>query len=229
MKKIIALLAVALTLLIPASISAQLLNGIPIFPTGTPGPSYAFWSPCCTGTNITVSGAGRVAASNTASVWGTAQTAKSFLIKTYYEVTVTNVGTNTYIGIMVGTGPSNNPMNNIGRNYTFAWLNTGGIYDSSGLLTSGTPSFTTGDTLMFAVDPANHQWWIGKNGTWYNSGNPGTGVNPTNTTLNSSFEYSFAPTVSIYGAAGPVGSVTANFGQAAFTYTVPTGFQAGLY
>jgi hypothetical protein len=228
MKKFLAALCLAAVAL---SSQAQIFFTPIGFPAlGTPGPAYGTWPPGVTGSNLTISNSGRTVSANTVSAWGTSQVQTFFYKKIYYEVAINNVGGNIYIGIEVEAGITNLPMNGTGRTYVFAWLNSGGIWDNSGeLLSSGILSFTTGDTLMFAVDPANHQAWYGKNGTWLNSGNPGTGANPTFTTINSSFEYSFGATVSIYGGAGPTGQVTINAGQAAFTYTVPTGFQGGIY
>lgn len=229
MKKFLAVwLALALAFVPVAEVQAQFFTPIIVFATGTPGPSYATWSSCCSGSNISITGSGRVASANTVSAWGTAQTAKNFTIKTYYEVTVTNVGGGSYIGIEVFASPSNFPFNNIGATYGFAWLNTGYVYDNSGVIATP-PGYTTGDVLSFAVDPANRSWWVAKNCTYYNSGNPATGTNPTNNTINSSFKFNFAPTVSIFGGAGPTGSFTANFGSSAFTCSVPSGFQAGFY
>jgi|SRR5580692_9563081 hypothetical protein len=227
MKKLLALACIALTLFGSAAQAQFFTTFIAI--SGTPGPSYATWPAGLTGSNLTISNAGRTVSANTVSAWGTSQVSKYFSQKEYYEVTINNVGGNIYIGIEVEAGVTNLPFNGTGRTYAFAWLNTGGIWDGSGELVSGIGSFTSGDVLMFAIDPANKQGWYGKNGTWYNSGNPATGTNPTFTTINASFQYSFGATVSIYGGSGPSGQVTLNAGQAAFSYTVPTGFQAGIY
>ena len=76
------------------------------------------------------------------------------------------------------------------------------------------------DVIMVAVDMDNSKIWWGRNGTWFNSGNPATGANAVFTNLSGSV----APMTGVGGAAA--GAVIYNFGQRDFAYTPPTGFKA---
>ena len=85
--------------------------------------------------------------------------------------------------------------------------------------TNGNPTLTVGtDVMNFAIDITNGKAWIGKNGTWFGSGNPATGANPW-WTFTAGTAYTFAMVV--YNAVGWI-----NFGQRPFSSTLPTGFVA---
>ena len=51
----------------------------------------------------------------------------------------------------------------------------GSLY-TNGAYTAGSYTYATGDILMFALDMTNKKMYVGKNGTWYNSGNPSAGT-----------------------------------------------------
>ena len=76
-----------------------------------------------------------------------------------------------------------------------------------------------GDTLMIALDMDNYKVWIGNNGTWFGSGNPSTGANPTFSGA------SFAPTNPVcFGGSfyqNRASNHDWNFGQRPFKYTPP--------
>lgn len=61
------------------------------------------------------------------------------------------------------SGTSGVFLNNSGNNHSVA---TGFTFATSGI-------------VMFATDIANSKMWVGYNGTWYNSGDPAAGTNPT--------------------------------------------------
>lgn len=98
----------------------------------------------------------------------------------------------------------------------------GKVYERGTLKYTGS-SFSASDTMMFAYDPATGNVWVGKNGSWWNSGNPATGVGPVYT-----LDASYTPDKSFQGAviSNSAGTYTAtiNFGSVAPTYTVPAGF-----
>ena len=82
------------------------------------------------------------------------------------------------------------------------------------------PGYTTGDICMFAYDPSNGNIWMGKNGTWFLSGDPAAGTNPTDTATATQQESLF-PAVSLYNGA----SCVVNYGQRPFAHTPPEGFE----
>ena len=111
-----------------------------------------------------------------------------------------------------------------GTSYSFGWNTAGNFYYNGSSNPSGSlspSSWTNGDTLMQAYDPATGKYWTGKNGTWDNSGDPGTGANPTWTWPDAATRTLMSPGVNPYNA-----TYSVNFGQYDYTYTVPTGFDA---
>ena len=105
------------------------------------------------------------------------------------------------------------------------------IYTSEGQLRgnnsdirNGNGSFTTNDIIGIALDLDNMKIYFHKNGTYINSGNPNTGANPDTVQdlqYNNSGGYVFQA-----GSDGQNSvTLTANFGQRAFSYSVPTGYK----
>lgn len=91
-------------------------------------------------------------------------------------------------------------------------------------------AYTTGDILNFAVDVSAGKLWFGKNGTWQASGDPVAGTNPAYTFTAGTRMLALAGMFySNSSAPAPGAQVTANFGATAFSHTVPTGFNPGLY
>ena len=83
--------------------------------------------------------------------------------------------------------------------------------------------WTTGDIVMVALDYDNSKWYLGKNGSWFLSGDPvnGTGYVHNNLTSTKPLSPKF------YNAtANGNQSISVNFGARGFTYTPPTGFKA---
>jgi hypothetical protein len=75
------------------------------------------------------------------------------------------------------------PMLSIGMEASGALLSysSSGQQGNMGTVTStstGVSSFSDGDIMMIAWDCENRKMWIGKNGTFFNSGNPASGSNP---------------------------------------------------
>ncbi len=82
-------------------------------------------------------------------------------------------------------------------------------------------TFTTNDVLQVAYDSGTNKLWFGKNGTWYNSGDPAAGTTPLVTVTSGITYVPFSTYAS--GGGGP-GIGAWNFGQRPFSYTPPTGF-----
>jgi len=110
---------------------------------------------------------------------------------------------------------------------------------------SAYPTYGSGDIIMMAVNLTDNKLAYGKNGTWYNSTNPGSGntnmvsIDAASSNANGNYGFVFADTC---GASD--GTFNANFGQGffgstavasansdgngfgAFEYAVPTGYYA---
>jgi hypothetical protein len=140
--------------------------------------------------------------------------------KYYWEVTDVNQGNRGGLGLY-----RTNQQLNVAQIYAYGYDITylmwnGQIYQEGSLLATYTAA-STGDVIMFAVDEDNGRLYVGKNGTWFNSGNPASGTGYV-ASLTSGQQYSpfFGET------GGTVTTVNFTFGQRPFSYTPPSGFVA---
>ena len=102
------------------------------------------------------------------------------------------------------------------------------------------PSVSGGSILMFALDCDNNRLWVGADGTWLDSGNPGSNSNPTFTGLDP--DRWWFPVIEMRNTAD---NINVNFGQDGtmaglitagnnsdangignFKYSVPSGFKS---
>jgi len=187
--------------------------------------NYCVWNPLFNPTNKTFSD-GNLKFVNITSSSPALSTIGVRSGKWYGEFTFPSDVSNMNIGLAKDTLSKN----------TYVGADTGGIGVFSGngsIYYNGTAytygsSFTAGDIIMIAFDADNGKIWWGKNGTWFNSGNPASGTNPgvassgatVNVTLDFTQEWFFGSGTDVSN-----GSI-ANFGQRPFAYTPPTGFVA---
>lgn len=92
-------------------------------------------------------------------------------------------------------------------------------------------AYTAGDVIGVALNATSGKVWFSKNGVWQGSGsNPAAGTGALQlTSVGGQYCATFGY-AQYFGAGGQsvVGAATANFGQSAFNYTPPAGFNAGL-
>ena len=134
--------------------------------------------------------------------------------KWYWEVTCDDTG-NGFIGV----SDQDDVLNNRGGgNATSCTIrSTNGDKRISGSTSSYGSAVADGDVMMFAVDMDNGKFWAGKNGTFFNSGDPAAGSNAATSALTNPV----SPSVSLYDNE----DYTVNFGQRPFTYTPPAGYK----
>ena len=94
-----------------------------------------------------------------------------------------------------------------------------GVVIGDGSPDTGPANFSLDDVVMMAIDIDTMKFWVGVDGTWYNSGDPANGTNATGT-WSARLGYAIAPW---YGCFLNT-SETFNFGQSSFAHTIPTGF-----
>ena len=152
--------------------------------------------------------------------------------KWYYEIvatTYTGTGQAGELGFRLSSASAQTVGTSVGDASGFAfglslsstWYSQ--KYGAAAVNLTGLTSATTGTIAMIAVDFDAGYAWVGKDGTWYNSGNPATGANPTITGITAG---NYVATISAYRDATRNYSFAANFGQRPFSYTPPTGFVA---
>ncbi len=178
------------------------------------------WNPADKHANITLSN-GDLTAATTNTAW---ESVRSILGvssgKYYWEVTIdVSADPNFMIGAGTASATLSNHPGYDANGYGYNAAN-GNKYLNNSPVAYG-DSYTTNDVVSVALDLDNGKIWWGKNGTWQASGDPAAGTNEAYSGLSGTF-YAM---VGLYFSGN---EVTANFGASAFTYTVPTGFNAGL-
>jgi hypothetical protein len=187
--------------------------------------NYATLNPIAASTNLTISdGNLRVVSASGADIW-CGQGTMALTYPVYMEGQVIGSHSNdSGIGIYditqsLGTfnGNGSNVIGSASTAYAMTF-NNGSIKNSNSVSSYGT-AFVNNDIWMMAFDPVNGKIWWGKNGTWFNSGNPAAGTNPAFSSITGTkiFGYSVLST--------GVGFIY-NAGQRAFAYTAPSGFKA---
>ena len=136
--------------------------------------------------------------------------------KWYFETTFTTTlsDNNGGVALITGSGIPGETSDPTSIRYADA-----GNWRQNGVSSSTVTAINTNDVLMCAFDVDASKVWFGKNGTWFASGNPVNGTSPLSTTcpnpaMPASYHYNN-------------NAITKwNFGQRAFAYTPPTGFNA---
>lgn len=142
--------------------------------------------------------------------------------KKYFEVHIDSIGSSQTptIGVVQEAWSANQlgegPIASSQLNSSWAILPSGDKY-YAGATSSYGQAFTTGATVMVAVDIDLGLIWFGSGGVWGGSGNPAAASNPAFSQL-AGYTY---PAATCLGG----GTVTANF-TGPFTYALPAGFSA---
>jgi len=158
--------------------------------------------------------------------------------KWYWEVKQTAVGYN-----ITGVTREDNLTFYSGQSGTYLYSrNMNALQDDGSLYTNGTYSagsytWTTGDILMFALDMTNKKMYVGKNGTWFNSGNPSAGTGQIFSSSDFTSGYGYVPVALGYDlGTDPImdfnfgnppytgGNNTDGAGYGNFSYAVPSGY-----
>lgn len=187
------------------------------------------WNPSDKSANITLSGTNNLTAtSTTTAIGGVRAIDRQITGKYYWEITCTTWGSNEGIGFataaasLVIGGPGNWVLATTGH----WWIEN---VDNGAGTSIGT--ITSGSVVCFALDVTNGLFWarLGAAGNWNGSAtnNPATGVGGLSSThFGASSGFAVYPIMWIGTVSGHTG--TANFGDSAFTGTVPSGFTSGF-
>jgi hypothetical protein len=204
----------------------------PPAPTLTP----TTWDPVGSASNWTLSNGNLTAAhTNVGGSFGYVETVDSFSSgKFYFEITDDNsVDSAPSIGITDYTGP-NTPTTNLfgaqpGNNTTAVYGPDGVCYFESGSAACFPSGWTSGDVIGVALDLDNNAIWFSKNGVW-GGGASQAEIEAGNTTnaIRTGLTGTYQVVITDSTGDSAVHQHTANFGQNAFSYTVPAGFTAGL-
>jgi len=172
-------------------------------------------------TGLTI-GNGNLDTSCSASAWYSVKgTIGASSGKWYYESTISSGS----LYQMIGLFSTNSALPAPGSVGYFPYLASGWAYQTSGslvngnvFLSSGISAASAGDVVMVAYDIDAGKLWFGKNGTWFNSGDPEAGTNAAYTNLSGALSLA----ISMYSSQ----SNSLNTGARPFAYTAPSGFKA---
>ena len=186
----------------------------------SPTNNHCVWSPLTMNINASSSlalSSGNLVVSNTASedtnVHGSFGVSSG---KWYFEATV-----DTLNEIFIGWSDATIASNANAKTEAGAWVldvENANKYNNDGGSSYGS-AFSASDVANVALDLDNGKIWVGKDGTYPNSGAPASGTNP----MYSGLSGTLFPFLSTQG--GGSKQVTANFGQSAFTTSAPSGFE----
>ena len=139
--------------------------------------------------------------------------------KWYWEVTLTT-SSGPRVGVFdVG---SSNPAGLGETAFGWAIINSPSrTFHNNSTTSYGTFDGNNGDVVMLAYDADAGKLWYGVNGSFFASGNPATGANPSQSSVTGN---AIVPANGFGG--GSSNTHNANFGQRPFAYTAPSGFKA---
>jgi hypothetical protein len=182
------------------------------------------WNPDDKYATISLSGDDLVAASTEAS-WRSVRAKNGIKAgKAYWEVVLTTLSTAS--STIPGFGDETMALSNyVGASGLSAGMQAGfainhtAFYEGITAHASDTISHAAGNVIMFALDMDLGRAWAGKNGTWYNSGDPGAGTNYCWSGLTGGH---FHPAVGMNGTSGQVATLRTR--RSEFSHAVPNGF-----
>lgn len=201
-----------------------------------PPPVYATWNPAGTNPNITLSNGNltaEVTGPNAPDAYTvSASSGDSFDSgKRYFEIEIGAIaGSPAHVSIGFADSDIDPAGDELGDlQWGYAWRLDGYKENNGNSVVYGSPA-SAGDVLMLAIHGyidgqiAKADIWYGVNGIWFDGGNPSIGVG-------SAFSGAIAPFSTDWGVRASVRNtgdkLTANFGAAAFDFSVPSGFGAG--
>lgn len=172
------------------------------------------WNPADKDASIVLSNGDLTTTTSVTGYHGVRATSGHATGKRYFEITLGTVDEFFRIGLAKATWT----LTSIGAATTgWGYKNNGYVfYNDTGY--GPALSFATGDIISVAVDLDAHKLWFGVNGVW--SGDPAAGTGAVMTNLTDTLY----PAFSAYTSGN---SATANFGDTAFAYEVPSGFNPG--
>jgi hypothetical protein len=173
------------------------------------------WNPADKQANTTLSNGNLTATSS--SQLGGARATHTSNKKKYFEYTITRAtafNEHGFATLAKSFGQDLGTSDSISASYYPGQLK---IYYASGNFVTA-PNAVSGDVIGFALDIPNHLFWVHKNGTWMNSGNPANGIN--------GLDYVFTAAPYPMCLLESSDASTINAGGSAFAYAPPAGFYA---
>jgi hypothetical protein len=183
-----------------------------------PDNNFATLNPLAKGVNVTLTNCNLQFTSNNR--YGTVGTLGVSSGKWYWEVKAVDVGSDIQVGIFQDGGNIGHPNQELGgTSQGWSVISIGGNKFNNSSQASYGSAFSDGDILMVALDMDNGKWYMGKNNSWFDSGNPATSSSPAHTGITGTI----FPSIATY-AESESGSINYqfNFGNGIFGTTAIT-------
>ena len=180
--------------------------------------NFATLNPLAKGANVTLTEGNLQFTSNNR--YGTVGTFGLSSGKWYWEVKVVDAGSDIQVGIFQGGGNIGYPNAELGKtSQGWSVISIGGnrLHNLS-QSSYGGAAFSDGDILMVALDMDNGKWYMGKNNSWFDSGNPATSSSPAHTGITGTI----FPAIATY-AESESGSINYQFNFGSPPYAISSG------
>jgi hypothetical protein len=198
---------------------------------GGPSGDGTTWNSSDKTTNMSLSSGDLVASANTSNFEMVRTVKSDFNTSTggkfYFEILVNTLDNTSdiFVGLKATANTITSGSTPLAGSYAL-WRGNGAYFNAGGWSAGSSPTtFVAGNVLMIAIDADNGRLFLGKNGTWNNSGDPAAGTNASFSSMPSATD--FAVLFSTDNVAGAV-QVTLVSDPDNLTYSAPSGFTAGL-
>lgn len=146
--------------------------------------------------------------------------------KFYWEIEVDTLGNDSdiFLGVRRSSDSITSGISPLtGAQYALFRGSGGGLFVSGWTASGGSyAAYAAGDVMMFALDCDTGKFWIGKNGTWFGSGDPAAGTNEFGSGMPAATD--FEPFFTTANTPASNVQVTLCTSPGDISYTVPTGF-----
>ncbi|PHS78124.1 MAG: hypothetical protein COB59_08675 [Rhodospirillaceae bacterium] len=191
--------------------------------SSTPTDTAATWNALVTALGSNIFSVGNTKVTGASAQYRAKLTTLGIQVPTYWEMETPTANVNYRMGLcaIAFNPPASNVelgSSAVGVTKSVVWSSVGAVQRNGvNIITVGT--WTGGDRLMYAYDPITGKFWVGKNGTWENSGDPAAGTGYVDTL---DTDVTFCPAMSSNDLA-PMEFFSSETSQA---HTAPTGFKA---
>lgn len=197
-----------------------------------PAPVYATWNPAGTNPNITLSNGNLTAELNVANGDGnfTGTQVGRDRGSYYVEFSINNIATNPAnisFGLIDTNQARSGDLGDVA--YAYAWRCDGNKENNNNIESHGSSASISSIVMMACrlydgIENDVADLYFGLDGVWFNGSDPSSGQGATFSSVPAPLATDFLIGCTLRGVGD---MITANFGQAVFTYSVPNGYGRG--
>lgn len=188
---------------------------------------YATWNGSDKDSTIALSGGNLIATHSSANAGSVRADTSMASGKWYWECTVGSGVASWYCGIAKSTASLTAVPGGDADGWSYTQGGGGFSKFNNATFAAYGNTFTDGDIIGFALDLTAGAIWCSKNNSWQNSATQAEiEAGDTTHAMYASLSGTFYPA---FGSGADAQVCTANFGASAFSGTVPSGFNSGVY